>query len=402
MARLNRKQLNSLKKKYGVDTIWSWSRFHRYKQDAYSYLLKYIKKEKETKKNIYGVEGGAVHDTLESFYNNKIKYEDMIVQYEENLFNLNMAEFKYDRNDDKKNRVIGDKYENNIRLFFKNHIPLQGKVITEQFVTIKVGNNIFQGYIDFMYVDANKKLHILDWKTSTMYVGKKIEKERGQLVLYAEAMIQKGIKLEDIIIEWNFLKYCNIEYQMKSIDKKTGKHKTKITKELRDRWVKKIEKNLRMWLEAYDYNELEIEDLIQTCKENNNLSCLPQDIQDKYNVTDCYVQIPLTQEIIDDLKEDIISTISEIEDKTNQYKVLEQKLNNTKDTFARNLLIDEMDNLFWTMIDNTNYYFFCNLCGYSSLQHKPFREYIESINVCAKEKFKDTKEDYDDNWLNEL
>ena len=86
-----------------------------------------------------------------------------------------------------------------------------------------------QGYIDMLYIepykdeDGNekKRVHIVDWKTSTRYQGAKIDAECGQLVIYAEGIRQAlNIPLEDIVCEWNFLKYVTV-----TIEQKNGKKK---------------------------------------------------------------------------------------------------------------------------------------------------------------------------------
>lgn len=383
--RKSKEYLNKLKNKYNVDTLWSWSRYNSYKTDPYGYLLHYIRHEPETKLNIYSVSGGICHDILEEMYLKKIKYEDMLQLYENKLFEMNVSELKYDRNDEEKNKNIASKYEDNMRLFFQQHIPVEAKVKTEQFIIIKVDKYIFQGYIDFIHKDKDGNYIITDFKTSTIYVGQKIIHERGQLVLYAESLIQMGVPLEKIKIRWNFLKYCTTEYQLKGIDKETKQHKIKNRNSLRNKWVKGIENNIRMWLVILEYDELEIEDMVQTCIENNNLNSLPKELQDKYKISDCYVYISLDQEILDELKETIKNTLDEIIKKEKEYRETED------------------DKLFWTEIDKSKEYYFYCLCGYSRQQHKPFDEYLNNINMFVEDTY-DSKniKNTDMDWLNDL
>ena len=69
MARKTSEELKSICKKFGVNTLWSWSRYHCYKQDKWEYYLKYILHEKEDRTNsIYCVSGGNVHDIIENLY----------------------------------------------------------------------------------------------------------------------------------------------------------------------------------------------------------------------------------------------------------------------------------------------------------------------------------------------
>ncbi|HBF8685581.1 TPA: PD-(D/E)XK nuclease family protein [Clostridioides difficile] len=382
MSRKSEKYLDKIKEKYQVKNIYSWSRYNLYKIDPYSYLLKYILNKKETRQNIYGVSGGHCHSIIEDLYNGKTKYEDMIIEYEEKLFEMNLSGLKYNRNDEEFNRRIAKKYEDNIKLFFKEHDQITYKSKLEQFVIIEIGKYIFQGYIDFIYKDENGIYNIVDWKTSTIYTGKKIEKERGQLVLYAESLVQMGVPVEKIKIKWNFLKYCTVTQTLLSIDKKTKQHKYKNKNCLRTEWVKGIEPTLRKWVKKMSFDELEVEDMISTSIENNNLNNMPDNIKNKFKLSDCYVDIPLSQKVIDELKQDIIFTLDEINKKTEEYK-------KTKD-----------DNLFWTEIDKSNEFYFSNLMGYSKNEHRPYKEYLEDLNMFKKEI--EMNEDDSIDWLNSL
>ncbi|BAE47758.1 PD-(D/E)XK nuclease family protein (plasmid) [Clostridium botulinum] len=382
--RKTKEQLNQIKEKYGIDELWSWSKYHSYKTDPYGWYLKYLKHEKETKQSIYGVEGGVCHDIIEQFYLGEIKYEQMIEEYENKLFEINLSGLKYNRKDKKANEKIANKYEECVRLFYKEHIPIKHKAITEQFILIKVGKHIFQGYIDFIHKDENNNYIITDWKTSTIYQGKKIDKEKGQLVLYAEGLIQKGVSINKIKIRWDFLKYCKLTYTLAGIDKETKQHKTSTKNVLRNEWVKSIESNLKMWLKKIkQYDELQIEDMVATAIENNNLDNMPEDIQQKYKREDCYVYIPLTKDSIDELKEDIIDTINEIKLNKKAYDCTED------------------DRIWWTTIDKSNEFYFANLCGYSAKQHKPYKEYLDDLNLFVKDR-ENNEEETDDSWLNEL
>lgn len=381
--RKTKQELENIKKKYNVKTLWSWSKYNLYKTDPYGWYLKYIKHEPETKTSIYGVSGGTCHDIIENFYLRKIKYEDMIKEYELKLFEMNVAGLKYNRKDEKANEKIANRYEDCIRLFYQQHIPIKTKVITEQFVTININNNIFQGYIDFIHKDEDGNFVITDWKTSTIYVGKKIDKEKGQLVLYAQSLIQKKVPLEKIKIRWNFLKYCKLTYTLAGKDNVTKKHKISSKNVLRNEWVKSIETNLRMWLtKSKQFNEFEIEDMVLKAIINNNLDNMPKEIQEKYFLEDCYIYIPLNKESINELNEDIIDTINEIKSNIKVYDTTQN------------------DKIWWTDIDKTNEFYFANLCGYSAKQHKPYKEYLDNINLFIKDKKEN--DEVDDSWLNDL
>ena len=381
MARKTSEELKAICKNFGVDTLWSWSRYHCYKQDKWEYYLKYILHEKEDRTNsIYCVSGGNVHDIIENLYTGKIKYEDMSEAYEDSLFTMNCAELKYNRSDSEKNEAIANKYENCIRHFFKHHnlIELPHKV--EHFITIKISDNIYmQGYVDMLfiepYTDENgnekKKVHIVDWKTSTRYQGKKIDEECGQLVIYAEGIRQAlNIPLEDIICEWNFLKYVTVTYEQKN-----GKTKDRYIE--RNAIGESLINTAKMWLKHFEYNEEEIEKYTDEMILNNNIDCLPKEVREKFMIKDCYVQVPLSETKIEELKADIIDTVGEIDNKTEEYS-------KTKD-----------ENLFWQDVTDADEYRLQNLCGYSRKLHKPLDKFLIDKEL-FKEQEADENDDEDD------
>lgn len=369
--RKTEKEINEICKKLHIDILWSWSRYNTYKTDHYSFFLKYIKNIKEDRRDsIYCVSGGYCHDIIERYYNGTITQKDMINEYEDSLLTMNIAEYKYDRSDEDKNAAIADKYENCIRHFFRHHIkPDNMKMLLEMFCTIKITDSIiFQGYIDNcgVYTDKNgkKKIVITDYKTSTIYKGEKLEKESGQLYLYAEGIRQKtGMSLEDISIRYLFLKYVNVKYlQANGVWKERQIERNQIGS--------KLVSTAKMWLKKLDYDP---NDYVDDVVLYNSIDNLPDDVKEKFIISDCYVYLPLTQENIDNLKADIIETVTEINNKTKEY----EKTND--------------ENIFWTDVTEKNEYFFSVLSGYSRILHKPYDEYLKS-----KEMFNTDNNDIDD------
>lgn len=366
MARKTREELNALCKKFGTDILWSWSRYHCYKQDKWEYFLKYILHEKEDRTNgIYGVSGGNIHDIIEGLYSNKIKYEDMLDAYEDSLFTMNCADLKYNRSDSEKNELIANKYENCIRHFFRHHNVIQFPHMVEHFITIKISDDVFmQGYVDMLYIEkrvdknGNEKkiIHIVDWKSSTRYVGKKIDEECGQLVLYSEGVRQAlNIPLEDIVCEWNFLKYVTVTVEQKNGNKKDRQIERNIIGE-------SLVNTAKMWLKFFGYEE-QTEKYIDEMVLNNNLDCLPKEVREKFEIKDCYVQVSLTREKIDELKQDIVETVSEINTKFKEYK-------DTHD-----------ENLFWQEVTPADEFRLQTLSGYSRKLHKPLDVYLKDKEI---------------------
>ena len=362
MARKTREELNELCKQLNVRTLDSWSKYHCYKQDHWEAFLKYVLHEKEDRTNgIYAVSGGYCHDIIEKLYKGEIKYDDMIDLYEDSLLTMNIAELKYDRNDAEKNEKIANKYENCVRHFFRNHNVITQQNRIEHFITIRISDDIvLQGYIDFLstekYIDKNgnerTRVRIVDWKTSTRYTGQKIDAECGQLVIYAEGIRQAlGIPLEDIVCEWNFLKYVTVTYEQKNGT-------------LKDRYIERnsigesLVNTAKMWLKHFGYED-EIDSYVDTMILENTIDCLPDEVREKFVIKDCYVEVPLSEEKIDELKADIIETIHDFREKEKEYR-------ETK---------DEM--LFWQDVTDADAYRLATLSSYSRKLHKPYDAYLK-------------------------
>lgn len=353
--RKTKEELNTICKKYNIPFLWSWSRYNTYKTDSFIYFLKYIQHIKEDRRDsIYVYSGSCCHDILEKYYNGSIKQSDMINLYEDSLMTMSLAEYKYDRNDDEKNKAIADKYESCIKHFFRNHQKPNMNMILEMFCLIKITDKIyFNGYIDNcgVYVDDNGEKHIVitDYKTSTIYKGEKLEKESGQLYLYAEGVRQKtGLPLDHISIRYLFLKYVTVK-----ILQANGKWKERQIE--RNQIGNKLIASIKMWLKKYQYNP---DDYIDDVLLYNSLNNLPDDIKDKFIISDCYVELPLTEKYIENLKSDIIETVNEVQEKTEQY-------NKTKD-----------EKVFWREVTAKDEYFLSCLSGYSRKLHKPYDEYL--------------------------
>ena len=381
MPRKSNEELQQIKEKLNASRLWSWSRIEKYQDDPYGYLLKYILHiDEDRNDSIYAVSGTVAHESMEEFYKNNLSNQEMLELYEDKLFEFNTIGLLYDRSDKDKNEKIAQKYEDCMRHYFLNHKKMTNKPIIEPFILIKIGEHYFQGYIDMVNVetrDEKKKIIITDFKTSSIYKGEKLIEKSGQLLLYGEGIHQKSnISYEDIILRFNFMKYVNVTYTQKKGDKK-------IRQIERNAIGKNLQSNAKMWLKHFGYSEDDIESYLQEMIDTNSIECLPQEIQDTFEIDDCYIEVEINEEIIEEHKKNIIKVIEEIIEKEEEFKL-------TKDR-----------NLFWKDVDKNSSYFHANLSGFSSKLHLPYKKYLESLddNILLQNK---NNTEIDLNWLDEI
>lgn len=358
MARLTKEELEKLKESEGVDRIWSWSKVNCYHTSPYEYFLKYVVHTKEDRNDcIYTTTGGLCHEILERFYTGQTSYENMVKEFENGwVMAYDIAQLKFDRNDEAKNQKIAAKYYSNLHHFFNKHTVLKYEPIIEQFVKIRVGDNVFQGYIDCAFKDEEGNTHIVDFKSSSIYKGAKAENECGQLVLYALGISQRGIPLDKIRICWNFLKYCTVQYTQKN-----GAVKTRDVE--RCKIGESLQSNVSMWMKSMGYTDGDIDEHLKKLLDTNDINVLPDEIKEKYEVKDCYVYVPLTEELIDKWVEQVLEYIGKIRASEITYEV-------TGD-----------DTCFWDEPDSVKEqsYYFATLCSYSANLHEPYRMYLETM-----------------------
>jgi RecB family exonuclease len=365
--RLNYEQLEQIKKEMNVFDIYSFSKVNLYKTDPYSYFLKYILKVPEDKADsIYSSCGTIVHDLTEQFQADEISREAMVETYNDKTFELEQLGFKFDRTDEDKNEAISKKYHTCNIHFLNNFRKIEGiDGVSESSVIIKVGKFLFVGYIDYQHIDIIKvndynikQLYITDFKTSTIYSKDKAQKEKMQLLLYALGHIQNGWDINNIKARWCFTKYINVDVmQKKKVDGINAWNSRQIE---RNEIGSKLSASAQMWLkDTKRYSEEEINDFIVDMLVTNSIDNLPNDVKDKFKISDCYVYIDITKEEIDELVNDFVNTIHEMKIKEGEYA-------RTKN-----------DKVFWTEINKDNEYFLAVLSGYSPKIHKPYFEYLK-------------------------
>ena len=365
MARKTYEELSAIIKSAGVSRGWSWSRWNCFCTSPYEYFLKYIDKVKPDRDDcIYTTTGGIVHDILEKYYTHNISYNDMIDMFEDAWMTaFDIAQLKFDRNNEEKNEQIAHRYYEDLENFFMHHVPINENVVVEQFVKAMIGGNFFHGYIDACFKDGENNIHIVDWKTSSIYKGKKAENECGQLIVYAIGLHQQGIPFDKIRICWNFLKYVSVQVQQANGSVKTREiERCEIGSQLQN--------NARMWLKKLGYDD--VDNYLKMLLDTNSIEVLPDDVQAKYKINDCYVYIPITEKLIDKWTNKITTVIEDIVSREEYY-------NETKN-----------EKTFWDTEDSmkAQSYYFATLCEYSPYKHKPYKKYLDELGESQKEKDK--------------
>lgn len=363
MARLSYEEIENIKKKYDVDRLWSWSRMNTYMTSKFEYLLKYILKSKEDRcDSSYVTLGTICHDTLEKFYEGKIKYEDMIDNYNDGFTTaITIADLKFNRSDEEKNKSIGEKYNENLVHFFNNHKVYKNKLLVEKPIVVNINGNVFVGYIDGMYKDEDGNYTILDFKSSSIYTGKTLEENSGQLTIYAIGLNQLGIPLDKIKICFNFLKYCTIKYEQKNgTIKDRNVERCKIGESLQS--------NAKTWLKHFGY---EPDEYLKEMLDTNCIDCLPDEVKAKYEIADCHVYIDLNEDLVQKWTNFITETLDDI-------KLREKDYEETKSLQC-----------FWDDEESVKEqsYYFANLCSYSATKHLPYKAYLEKFEAAQNDEF---------------
>ena len=121
--RKTKDELNRIKKKYNVETLWSFSRFDTYRTSKFEYLLRYIQ-DKPYNNDIlsaYAPLGSAVHDLIEGLYDGKYKLEQLENEFDDIwTTNIEIVDLKFDRCDSNKNNNIKTKYYKSLLQLFKS------------------------------------------------------------------------------------------------------------------------------------------------------------------------------------------------------------------------------------------------------------------------------------------
>ena len=116
--------------------------------------------------------------------------------------------------------------------------------------------------------------------------------------------------------------------------------------------------------------------------DTNSIECLPDDIKEKYIISDCYVYVSLTDKLIDKWITEITITLKDIMLREEDYKETGN------------------DKVFWDTEESikAQSYYFATLCGYSPNLHLPYKAYLEKIEAAkdGKDTFSNVGTNHDD------
>lgn len=357
--RLTSEELQKVKEKYGVDELYSWSKINTFMTSPYEFYLQYIlHKKPDVDNSAYAPLGGIVHQIIEDYYSGKVGYSDMTERFEDGWITvIDIANLQFDRNNSDKNNSIKNKYKEDLYHFFNHHVPIKNKVELERFLSAKIGDYVLQGYADAITKNSDGDFVIIDWKTSTKYSKKALEEHSGQLTVYAISLMQLGIPLERIRCAFNFIKYCTVEFEQAN-----GTCKSRDIE--RFELGEKLQSNIKMWLKKLGYED-KVDEYLMKVIDTNSIECLPEDVKEKYKISDCYYYIDLNEKLVEKWTNEIITTIKDIELCKADYEKFHS------------------DKCWWdseTSIKAQSYYF-ATLSGYSPNLHLPYQEYLKNLEA---------------------
>ena len=187
------------------------------------YRFSYIDKPDVERDNVYTYLGTLSHSLIEQLYRDEISKEEAIniLKNKVNTMKYYFIDYTFVENVEKrkemedKNNLYEKNYTDNLIKYFKNfkksnyigflqekHISLELKKL---FNKLPFTEYVFNGIVDFIGINEDGSLDIIDYKTSTVYKGEKLKLHSFQLILYALCLEKLGYKINKI--SWNFIKY---------------------------------------------------------------------------------------------------------------------------------------------------------------------------------------------------
>lgn len=224
IIRKNQEELKELKNNNKNLKVLSFSMLSTIEQCLRYYKFNYIDKIGVEGDNVYTYLGSLAHLLIEKLYREEITNKEAIEKWLNKINSMTYLFVDYSKAEKyekqlemkKKNRKYKNNYNLSIVRYFKNFKKIKYKYfLQEQRVYIKLDkmfnslmfkDYVFNGIVDFIGLNEDGSIDILDYKTSTMYKGNKMELHSFQLLLYAICLENMGFRINKI--GWNFLKYA--------------------------------------------------------------------------------------------------------------------------------------------------------------------------------------------------
>lgn len=224
VIRKNQEELKELRVNNKNLKVLSFSMLSTLEQCIRYYKFNYIDKVGIEGDNVYTYLGSLAHLLIEKLYREEITNKEAIEKWLNKINSMTYLFVDYSKAEKyekqlemkKKNRKYKNNYNLSMVRYFKNFKKIDYKdFLQEQRVYIKLDkmfnspmfkDYVFNGIVDFIGLNEDGSIDILDYKTSTMYKGNKMELHSFQLLLYAICFENMGFKVNRI--GWNFLKYA--------------------------------------------------------------------------------------------------------------------------------------------------------------------------------------------------
>lgn len=306
--RLSNEQQEMIKAKFGVNRLWSFSRYNTYVEQPWEYRIVYLEHKVRTS-NVYTYLGTYCHDIIQDYYDGKLKYEDMSKRFNEVIEEWKTTSYHF------MSEKVRDSWLANMDHYYKNTSTIKAKVLNERPVCLVLKDNVtdknvvFIGYLDSEYFDEDGNLIIMDYKTSSKgeFTGAKLAHKSLQLKIYAMAVSQqRGIPLHKIKLRYDMMKYVNVSYLQKN-----GKWKS--TLQERSKWVASQDKKIRTLLMENGMDIFDIDLVMATAIAMNDISDLPKEVQDCFKISNGYIDVQIRPDEAKNIEQMILKNIRECE-----------------------------------------------------------------------------------------
>ena len=186
------------------DITYSFSRLKLFNECKMAYYLTYVAKENKLP-NIYSEIGTTIHELLEDIQSGKkIDAKERINTFHDKIEECEIFGISF------VNDNIKNKYIENIDHCLRTFKQLEGvKFEIEKEIELDINGRKLTGFIDLVIHNNDGTVSVVDFKTSSRYTKKDLQKNANQLIIYGLALEQQGYIVRDV--KWMMLKYCMID-----------------------------------------------------------------------------------------------------------------------------------------------------------------------------------------------